>query len=66
MPMREPLRSLLHVAADRAVHRRAPRRPSPDLANGETYAGEKPAIAFTSRNSSRPNLPHSRPLPDCL
>ena len=47
-------------------NRRAPRRPSPDLANGETYAGEKPAIAFTSRNSSRPNLPHSRPLPDCL
>ena len=29
-------------------------------------AALKPAIALTSRYSSRPNLPHSRPLPDCL
>ena len=25
-----------------------------------------PMTAFTSRNSSKPNSPHSRPLPDCL
>ena len=25
-----------------------------------------PITAFTSRNSSKPNSPHSRPLPDCL
>ena len=30
------------------------------------YAGDGPAMALTSRYSSRPNLPHSRPLPDCL
>ena len=30
------------------------------------YAALKPAIALASRYSSRPNLPHSRPLPDCL
>lgn len=29
-------------------------------------AALKPAIDFTSRYSSRPNFPHSRPLPDCL
>jgi hypothetical protein len=26
----------------------------------------KPAMALTSRYSSRPKRPHSRPLPDCL
>ena len=25
-----------------------------------------PITAFISRNSSKPNSPHSRPLPDCL
>ena len=25
-----------------------------------------PNTAFASRNSSKPNAPHSRPLPDCL
>ncbi len=25
-----------------------------------------PIIAFTSKNSSKPNMPCSRPLPDCL
>ncbi len=32
----------------------------------KNYAALKPAIALTSRYSSRPYLPHSRPLPDCL
>jgi hypothetical protein len=32
----------------------------------EGYAALKPATALTSRYSSRPNFPHSRPLPDCL
>src|SRR5450631_782468 len=32
----------------------------------KVYAALKPAIALTSRYSSRPYLPHSRPLPDCL
>ena len=26
----------------------------------------KPAMALTSRYSSKPKRPHSRPLPDCL
>ena len=30
------------------------------------YFAPIPAIAFTSRYSSNPNRPHSRPLPDCL
>ena len=44
-------------AASRARSSREARR---------AYEGLAPAIAFTSRNSSMPNLPHSRPLPDCL
>ncbi|QCJ75232.1 hypothetical protein DCG74_16430 [Bradyrhizobium sp. WBAH42] len=36
------------------------------LDRSKAYAALKPATAFTSRKSSRPNLPHSRPLPDCL
>ena len=28
--------------------------------------GHQPRIAFTSRYSSNPNTPNSRPLPDCL
>jgi len=31
-----------------------------------TYFAPMPAIAFTSRYSSKPKRPHSRPLPDCL
>ena len=42
----------------------APAQQLPSLA--KTYAALKPATAFTSRYSSRPYLPHSRPLPDCL
>ncbi|PSO32317.1 hypothetical protein C7G41_11575 [Bradyrhizobium sp. MOS002] len=44
------------------------RFPAPALCSSadKAYAALKPATAFTSRKSSRPYLPHSRPLPDCL
>ena len=56
------LLSLKHNAEAEFVSAPAPQLPS--LA--KTYAALKPATAFTSRYSSRPYLPHSRPLPDCL
>ena len=36
------------------------------LARAQRARGCQPMTAFTSRKSSSPNRPHSRPLPDCL
>ena len=38
----------------------------PDLAEVRGGHPAQPITAFTSRNSSNPCSPHSRPLPDCL
>ena len=38
----------------------------PDFASLPELAATEPVIALSSRNSSRPHLPFSRPLPDCL
>jgi hypothetical protein len=47
--------------------RRSRINPAPALSRySKIYAALKPAIALTSRNSSKPYWPHSRPLPDCL
>ena len=54
-----------HPRSRRAASRTASRAQSAREAH-RAYAGLAPAIALTSRNSSMPNLPHSRPLPDCL
>lgn len=44
-----------HLPARRSTRRRS-----------AVAVGFQPMIAFTSRNASMPNTPHSRPLPDCL
>jgi hypothetical protein len=40
--------------------------PSRQLLKGGAEAQLKPAMALTSRYSSRPKRPHSRPLPEDL
>jgi len=40
--------------------------PSLEYLKDGAEAQLKPAMALTSRYSSKPKRPHSRPLPDCL
>src|SRR6266478_5948964 len=54
------------VALPRTQNAGATKIPPRRCIQRKTYAALKPAIALTSRYSSRPYLPHSRPLPDCL
>ena len=58
---------LLRQPADDARGRRpGARRPGLAAAAAQRARGSQPITALTSRKSSSPNRPHSRPLPDCL
>ena len=42
------------------------RQPAPDTPDAPDASSAQPPTALTSRNSSMPQVPPSRPLPDCL
>ena len=48
------------------AHAKAVRPDHGSLVPLPAYLATIPAIAFTSKYSSKPTRPHSRPLPDCL
>lgn len=51
---------------DRTGRSQGDRPDSNDSWKAQLALGSAPSTALTSRNSSKPKSPHSRPLPDCL